>query len=290
MNLNDTQQRVRTTTVVVLVGLTLLFLILDSTGNLNNAFAFLQNPLAVMMDWTAARADTFAEAFSGPRDMAQAEQQIQTLEARIADLERENAQLREQQQEYQLYVELFNRASDTPQFERVTANVIGRDTSPVFRSVIIDKGTNDGIAPGMPVEGTRGLVGQVFRASPRAAQVLLITDNVSSIPSRLSASRATGMVFGNGSDSSLVMDWINLEAQVEVGELVFTSGGGGQFPQDLVIGEVVSVERTDADILQRAILQPAEQLDDLEMVFIITNFEPIDTTVFDSPPEELTQP
>lgn len=290
MNLNDTQQRVRTTTIVVLVGLTLLFLILDSTGNLNNAFAFLQNPLAVMMDWTAARADAFAGAFSGPGDMAQAEQQIETLESRIADLERENAQLREQQQEYQLYVELFNRASETPQFERVTANVIGRDTSPVFRSVIIDRGTNDGITPGMPVEGTRGLVGQVYRASPRAAQVLLITDNVSSIPGRLSASRGTGMVFGNGSDSALVMDWIDLEAQVEVGELVFTSGGGGQFPQDLVIGEVVSVERTNADILQRAILQPAEQLDDLEMVFIITNFEPIDPTVFDTPPEELTQP
>lgn len=290
MNLNDTRQRVRTTTVVVLVGLTLIFLILDSTGNLNNAFAFLQNPLAVMMDWTAGRADAFAEALSGPRNMAQAEQEIEALEARIATLERENARLREQQEEYQLYVELFNQASETPQFERITATVIGRDTSPVFRSIIIDKGTNDGVAPGMPVEGTRGLIGQIYRASPRAAQVLLITDNVSSIPGRLSASRATGMVFGNGTDGSLIMDWINLEAQVEVGELVFTSGEGGQFPQDLVIGEVVSVERTEAEILQRAVLQPAEQLDDLELVFIIKGFEPVDTSIFETPPEELPQP
>ncbi|MFW6068921.1 MAG: rod shape-determining protein MreC [Chloroflexota bacterium] len=290
MNLNDTQQRVRSTTILVLAGLTLVFLILDSTGNLDSAFAFLRSPVATVMDWTAARVDTLADTFAGPQDLQLAQQQITELEARNAELERENAELLNRQSDYQLYVEMFNRASQAPEFERVTAAVIGRDTSPVFRSIIIDRGTEDGVLPGMPVESARGVVGQVYRASPRAAQVLLITDNISSIGARLSASRATGIVFGSGDSGPLTMDWIDQEAQLEVGDVVLTSGLGGNFPPDLVIGRVVDAERNEADLFQHATVQPAVDFQDLELVFVLTNFEPVDTTIFDEPPESLPAP
>lgn len=290
MNLNDTQQRVRSTTILVLAGLALLFLILDSTGNLDTAFAFLRSPVATVMDWTAGRVDTFAGAFAGPRDLQTAQQYIADLEARNAELERENAELLNRQSDYQLYVEMFNRASQAPEFERVTAVVIGRDTTPVFRSIIIDRGTNDGVLPGMPVESARGLVGQVFRASPNAAQVLLITDNISSIAARLSASRATGIVFGSGGSGPLTMDWIDQESQLEVGDVVLTSGLGGVFPADLVIGRVVDVERNEADLFQHASVQPAVDFQELEIVFVLTNFEQVDTSIFDEPPETLPVP
>ena len=290
MNLNDTQQRIRATTILVLAGLALVFLILDSTGNLDSAFAFLRSPVATVMNWTAGRVDRFAEAFSGPRDLQVAQERIAELEARNAELERINAELLNRQSDYQLYVEMFNRASQAPQFERVTAAVIGRDTSPVFRSIIIDRGTEDGVLPGMPVESARGLVGQVYRASPRAAQVLLITDNISSIAARLSASRATGIVFGSGSSGPLTMEWIDQEAQLEVGDVVLTSGLGGQFPADLVIGRVVALERNEADLFQNATVQPAIDVSDLEIVFVLTNFETVDTSIFDEPPETLPAP
>lgn len=290
MNLNDTQQRVRSTTIMVLAGLALVFLILDSTGNLDSAFALLRSPVATVMNWTAERVDTVAGSFAGPRDLQTAQQQVAELEARNAQLERENAELLNRQSDYQLYVEMFNRASQAPQFERVTAVVIGRDTSPVFRSIIIDRGTDDGVLPGMPVESARGLVGQVFRASPRAAQVLLITDNISSIAARLSASRATGIVFGSGDSGPLTMDWIDQEAQLEVGDVVLTSGLGGKFPPDLVIGRVVDAERNEADLFQHATVQPAVDFQELELVFVLTNFEPVDTSIFDEPPETLPAP
>ncbi|HSM54707.1 MAG TPA: rod shape-determining protein MreC [Candidatus Sulfomarinibacteraceae bacterium] len=290
MNLNDTQQRVRSTTIIVLVVMSLAFLILDSTGNLDNAFSFLRSPVATVMGWTAGRVDNFASVFAGPRDVQLAQQQITELETRVAQLERENAELRNRQQDYEFYVQLFDRATEAPQFERVTASIIGRDTSPVFKSIIIDKGTNDGVQPGMPVESPRGLVGQVFRASPGAAQVLLMTDNVSSIAARLSESRATGMVFGGGTGGVLMMDWIDQEARVQVGDTVVTSGLGSKFPQDLIIGTVVEVERNEADLFQRAIIQPAVNFDRLEMVFVLSNFEPVDISVFDEPPDVLPEP
>lgn len=290
MNLNDTQQRVRSTTIMVLIVMALAFLILDSTGNLDNAFAFLRSPVATVMNWTTGRVDNFASIFAGPRDVQIAQQQIAELESRVAQLERENAELRNRQQDYEFYVQLFDRASEAPQFERVTASIIGRDTSPVFKSIIIDVGTNDGVQPGMPVESPRGLVGQVFRSSPDAAQVLLMTDNISSIPARLSESRATGMVFGGGTGGVLTMDWIDQEARVQVGDTVVTSGLGGKFPEDLILGTVVEVERNEADLFQRAIIQPAVNFDRLELIFVLTNFEPVDISVFDEPPEVLPEP
>ena len=290
MNLNDTQQRVRSATIIVLAGLALLFLILDSTGNLNNAFAFLQDPFAGVMGWTAARVDRVSDVLAGPRDLQTAQQRIAELEAEVAEQERTILELRERQQEYQTYVDLFNRASEAPQLRRITARVIGRDPNPLFQSIIIDKGTRDGIAVGMPVESARGLVGQVFQATPAAAHVLLIADNVMSVAGRLSASRAEGMVFGGGLGGRLTMDWIGLERPVEIGDIVLTSGTGGFFPEDLVIGHVIEVSRSDADLFQRAVLEPAVNFNTLEVVFVVSGFEPVDTRVFEEPPADMPLP
>ncbi|KPK09978.1 MAG: hypothetical protein AMJ56_09365, partial [Anaerolineae bacterium SG8_19] len=78
-----------------------------------------------------------------------------------------------------------------------------------------------------------------------------------------------------------------LEAQINIGEVVYTSGLGGRFPEDIAIGRVTDVERREADLFQRAVIQPAVDFDSLEMVFVITDFRTIDTTIFDTIPEDL---
>lgn len=285
MNLDDLGQRIRWRLVLGLLGLALLLFILDSTGNMDNAFNFLRNPLSGMMGWTGARVDAFADIFAGPRDLQTARTEIEILQARIDMLERENEELRESQGELQLLQQLFNRNQDAPELSRTLANVIGRDTSPFFRSIIIDAGANDGIVVGMPVESNRGLVGQVYRTTANSAQVLLITDNLSSIPARLVDSRASGVTHGVGVDGTVVLDFISLEAEVQTGELVTSSGLGGRFPAGLIVGRVTQVQRSETGLFQSATIQPAVDFDRLEFVFIITDFDPIDTSVFDEPPE-----
>jgi rod shape-determining protein MreC len=287
MNLNETRERIRWVTFLVLAILTVALLVLDSTGSLGNVFDFLENPISAVMGWTAARTDSIADAISGPREVREAQAQIQSLQAQLEALQRENEELREIQGEYQLLLDLFNHARQSPQFRRLTASIIGRDTSPLFRSIIIDKGHEDGVFVGMPVESARGLVGQVYRTTAHSAQVILITDNISSIPARLGSSRATGILRGGGLGGALTMDWINLEARVEIGEVVLTSGLGGKFPQDMVIGRVIDVQRREAELFQRATVQPAVDFNSLEVVFIITDFRTIDTSIFDEPPEGL---
>ncbi|MFN2224629.1 MAG: rod shape-determining protein MreC [Candidatus Promineifilaceae bacterium] len=289
MNLDETRERIRWVTFVALVVVTIVLLILDSTGGLDGAFSFLEDPIASIMGWTTSRTESVGNVFAGPEDLEQAQLQIEQLQLQVEALQRENEQLREIQGEYQLLQDLFNRARETPQFKREVASVIGYDTSPLFRSIIIDKGSEDGVFVGMPVESARGLVGQVYRTTDHAAMVILVTDNISSIPARLGTSRATGIVRGGGLGGVLTMDWIDLEAQVVVGETVLSSGLGGKFPEDMVIGRVTAVERQEAELFQQAVIQPAVDFGSLEMVFVITDFRTIDTTIFDTLPDDLGQ-
>jgi rod shape-determining protein MreC len=282
MNLQNWQDRIRWALFVGLAGVALTLFVLDSTGNIDNAFAFLRDPMTAVMSWTSRQTDAVADRLAGPRDLTEALAEIDQLETRIQELERENEELLEFQGEAQILRDLFNRARETPEYRRITANVIGRDASPVFRSIIIDKGSNDGVFVGMPVEGARGLVGMIYHTTRQSALVILITDSSSRVPARLGASRATGMLGGGGLGGNMVMEWISLEARIERGELVTTSGLGGMFPPGLIIGRVFDVERREAELFQRAIVQPAVDFSALEIVFVITNFSPIDTSVFDA--------
>ncbi len=285
MNLNDAQQRIRWGVIAILAGLAVVFMVVDSTGNLDSLFAFVRDPISVLMAWTSERTETVTGALSDPRDLQTAEQEIESLQAQIATLQRENEQLREDLGAYRSLQELFQRATESPELQRVLASVIAYNTSPYFQSIVIDKGSADGVVVGMPVEAARGLVGQVFRTSEHSAQVLLVSDNISSIPARLADSRATGLLRGGGLGGSMSLNWIDLEAQVMLDEVVVTSGLGGRFPPDLVIGRVIEVQRGEAELHQRAIVQPAINFDALEEVFVITNFQPVDTSLFDEPPD-----
>jgi rod shape-determining protein MreC len=287
MNLNETQRRIRWVTFIVLIGITILLVVLDTSGSLDSALNFLEDPIAAVMGWTTERTDVFANALTGPEDLQMAQAELEQLRIQVDALQRENEELREIQGEYQTMLELFDRARETPEFTRETATVIGYDSSPLFRSMILDKGSDDGIHVGMPVEGARGLVGQVYRTTNQAAMVLLLTDNISSVPARLGSSRATGIARGGGLGGAMTMDWIELEEQIEIGEVVYTSGLGGRFPQDMVIGRITDVERREADLFQKATIQPATDFESLERVFVITDYRTIDTSIFDTLPEDL---
>ena len=283
---NDPSQRLRWITFGFLFGLALLLLVLDATRGVEGAFSFIRNPISALMDWMAGRTDAYADVLAGPRDLQLALAQIEQLEAENDALRRQLEEVREVQAENQILRDYFNYASLNPTLERVLATVIARDTSPSFQSLIIDRGTDDGIFVGMPVESTRGLVGVIYRADARSSQVLLLTDNISSVAARLRESRPTGNLHGGGLGGTLNMDWISLETSVTIGDLVVTSGIGGKFPPDMPIGRVIEVQRIEADLFQRAVVQPAVDFADLEAVFVIINFEPVDTGVFDQIPTE----
>lgn len=277
----STPQRLRWIVVATLVGIAIFLTILDNSGNLDNFFAFVRDPLSTVLSWTSSRSSDVADLVNGPRSLEEARLEIEDLQNRVNELEAENETLREVQGDYQILLDLVNRARQTPGISRITASVIGYDPSPSVRSIIIDKGTNDGVVVGMPVESARGLVGRVFRTTADASQVALITDNASAIPVRLGSSRATGILQGGGLGGETVIDWIDQGFQIERGEIVLTSGLGGNFPADMIVGRVSEVQKNEAELFQQAVIQPAVSFSSLELVFVVTGFEPINTGIFE---------
>lgn len=284
--------RIRLAALVGFVAAAVALFIIDSTGNTANMLDFLRNPLTALAAWTAEPAQTLQDQLNAPDDLQAAQARIQQLEVELAAANRQIEELRDLQGEYQVITSLFDYAVETPENQRVMARVIGRDTSPLFRSIIIDKGTEDGVFIGMPVDSERGLVGQIFRTTPNSAMVLLITDSSSSVPVRLSESRAVGVLHGGGLRGGLQIDWIPLEEQVELGDVVLTSGLVGEFedgmqvsrfPKGIVVGRVAQVERSEAEILQRAVVQSAVDFESLEFVFVITQYPQNDLSGFEDP-------
>ncbi|MEM9778039.1 MAG: rod shape-determining protein MreC, partial [Chloroflexota bacterium] len=273
-------------------GIAAFLFIVDSTGNTPGLISLVRDPITTFNELLSPTADTVSDALAAPANIQLALEEIERLQRQVAELEKENEILRENQGELEVLRSLFDYATESPQNQRVLADVIGRDTSPLFRSILINRGTNDGVQVGMPVDSDRGLVGQVFRTTPDSAMIILIIDNASGVPGRLSTSRATGLVHGTGTGRTMEMDWIPLEAEVGIGDVVLSSGLVGQFdqgvlvgrfPRDLILGRVTEVERSDANILQRAVIQSEVDFDDLETVFVITDFPKDDITPFEDP-------
>lgn len=284
MNLGRTQQRIRWFTLALLVGSAILLTILDSTGAMTGVMGFVRDPLTYVASWTSERTDQMAEVVAGPRNLNAALEEISRLQSENEALRKENEQLLEAQGENQILRELFDRAADTPEYTRITADVIAQDTNPALQSIVINKGYDDGVRVGMPVEAARGLMGQVYRVTNNASQVALLTESSSAIPVRLGGTRATGMLRGAGRGAAPTIDWIDLQYQVTVGELVTTSGLGGKFPENLVIGRVIDVQRNEAELFQRAIVQPAVDFDNVEIVFVVTAFEEVNLDIFNEAP------
>jgi rod shape-determining protein MreC len=210
--------------------------------------------------------------------------EIQTLQQRNAELEQalarlqaEVVDLREVASDYQRLAALVDYASALQGQQVLGADVIGYEQTPL-RTVTINRGTRDGLQVGMPVVTDQGLVGRIIEVQANGARVLLVSDPSSAISSRLQTTRAEGTVVGLVS-GNLEMTYIPLGEQIQDGDLVLTSGLGGNLPANLVVGQVTS-SRAGLDVYQIAQVRSLIDFDALETVLVITNFQPVDLSAF----------
>jgi rod shape-determining protein MreC len=213
--------------------------------------------------------------------------ELQSLRQRNADLEEALAQfqaelveLREIASDYQRLAELLDYTTTVRNQEFLAADVINVDTSSFLRTITINRGTRDGVAVGMPVVTRQGLVGRIIEVSANAARVLLVTDPSSAVSARLQTTRVDGSVVGQLS-GNLRMTFIPLGQTIQEGDLVITSGLGGNFPPDIVIGQVTSIRQFEFELYQEAEVRSLNNFDTLEIVLVITNFQPIDLSIFE---------
>jgi len=189
------------------------------------------------------------------------------LRQRVAQLQEENLQFREALVASGRLRTIAEMRSEVDVPMR-PAQVVGTDVSPWFHSVLIDRGRSDGVRAGMPVVTETGVVGIMTATSRNAGRVLLLVDAQSSIDGIVQRSRARGIVRGNGGDG-LEFEFFVRGDDVQLGDLVITSGFGGAYPKGLQVGEVVEVHADPTAFVHRAVLRPAVDFGRLEQVFVL---------------------
>ena len=204
------------------------------------------------------------------------------LKHRIVDLQKEDNVKEEALLANERFRKLLQFRETLP-VQTVAAEVIGQDPSSWFKSLTINKGETEGVRKGMAVISPEGVVGQILKASPHYATVLLLTDYNSAVDSIVQKTRARAIVEGKGENRCQLKYLLRTE-EVSAGDVVLTSGLSGNFPKGLLIGEIRGVEKKGRGVFQYAELIPSVDLTRLEEVLVITD------SVFPSIEEKVKKP
>jgi rod shape-determining protein MreC len=270
------QVSARTLLFFVLAAICVVLLILSSSGHMGaveGAFSRISRPFLITSSGLGRQ---IGNVFTTARDLATLRARNQQLQAQADTLTIDNLRLKEVESENERFRTLLRFAQLNPTYDfrggQVIARVIGKGPSNYLATINIDLGSEHGIQPGMPVVTERGLVGRVHKVGPVSSTVLLITDPSSGVQSLIQRNRLVGVINGRAG-APPVMDYIPQDGEVSVGDLIITSGLGGTFPKNLVVGQVVDVHQRDYEMFQQATIRPTVNFDRLEFVLVITNFK-----------------
>ncbi|MBF0303622.1 MAG: rod shape-determining protein MreC [Desulfamplus sp.] len=158
----------------------------------------------------------------------------------------------------------FKNDSENP---IISAKVIGRDPSPWFKTLMINKGRSDGIIKGLPVFVAEGVVGQIVDVAEKFSRVLLITDRNSAVDALVQRSRARGIVQGNNTNYCL-LKYVLRKDEIAQGDIIISSGLDQVFPKGLRIGDVLEIKKENSDLFQMIFIRTFVDFDKLEEVLV----------------------
>lgn len=296
--MRNTERRPRTFSdigirVVLLVLAAVLLMALQLSGNLRPVQSLITQVTAPAQLSATGVTTGVSDFFGSLLRIRTLEQELAALDTRNAQLEGENESLREVEKENEALRSLLNFAQTRPRLElrgaQIVARVIGEESTNFIETILIDLGQVHGIRTGMPVVTDQGLVGRISDVTENTSKVLLLNDPGSSASALLADSRLNGIVRGSTS-GALIMDFIPQGPTFQEGEAVLSSGLGGKFPKGLAIGTVETIDSQPNAVFQTATVKPAVDFGALELVLVITNFEPNESLpdLLAAPPAQAT--
>jgi rod shape-determining protein MreC len=216
------------------------------------------------------------------------------LEAERARLHTENLELRGRLQKFEA-LEAENMRlrglldSSFKVGDRVLiAELIAVEQDPFRQVVLIDKGRTSGLYEGQPVLDANAVVGQVTHINPITASVLLITDATHALPVQVNRNGLRTIALGTGLINQLELPHLPNNADIEVGDLLTTSGLGGRFPPGYPVAQVVEVRREPGRPFASVIAETTAHLDRLREVLLVWTLkpEPAQPETAEPPPEQ----
>ena len=238
-----------------------------------NAVSFVAAPIQRALDTSTGAVAYVLGSFQETRNLRE---ENAALRRTVEELLPEVARLRGAEIENRTLREHLGYAQAHSDWNPVSAQVIGRDPTHLLDVIIIDRGSSNGLEKGMVVVTHLGVVGKITKVASHWSKVQLITSPSSVVNAVVQGGprRAFGNVYGS-SEGRLQMRYILQTEELDVHDLVVTSGLGGGLPKDLVIGRVVEVKQADYELYQTAEIEPFVDFSQLEHVMVVAEFVPL---------------
>ena len=262
--------------ILVLLFAFIIFAVATRNGSspLSSVTGFIEKPVARV---STVLGHGFSKVGNFFKSKSAYETEIKELEDEILTLQSELVDYENLKSTNKLYEDALGVKEENPDFEFVSATVIGRDAADVYTSFTLDKGTLSDVAVNDPVMCGEGqLVGLVTKVAPTYCVVSTILDPNVSVSAYEIRTRESGYIQNSTSLSSkgvTKLSGLNNSTSIAVGGIVCTSGVGGIYPRDLIIGTVSEVKDSENDISAYAVVTPSVDIKDIENVLIITSFE-----------------
>lgn len=235
---------------------------------------------AVDLPWSGieSTADILRDRAESGRRIAELELDLMQARARLgllSDLQSENAQLRT----------VLDTARRIEQ-EFIAAELTGVDLDPFAHRIMVRRGRADGIRQGMPVVDARGVLGQVDQVMTGMSQIILISDPDHALPVQILPGGERTIAYGSGSPDRLRLTDLPMNAGVNPGDLIVTSGIGGRFPAGLPVARVESVQRQAGQPFATARATPLAAMARNRLVLILKAVPPADDDSTDPAPDD----
>ncbi len=200
------------------------------------------------------------------------------LRQRISTIAQENAELRDRVNELE-YQELRSKwladlleVREQIEYPVLTANLVSVQLMPMSHKIVLDRGSQQQVYVGQPVLDSRGLIGQVTEITRTDSAVTLITDSSHSVPVRLQRNGLLAIAHGLGLHNQLLISGLRLNQDVEVGDILITSGLGNRFPAGHPVAEITRVEGDPNSSFAEIIAVPLTTIDpDFEVLMVWNN-------------------
>ena len=257
-------------------GVLLLVLItVIASGKQLNA-TLLESAIGVVVtpfqDLTTGISSWVDETITASRNKADLKEENTELKNQIADLLEENRRLAMYEAENAKLSALLKIAQRYPDYESVGANVIAKDPGVWYAGFTIAKGTTSDISANMVLIAPEGLVGKVLESGLTFSKAQSILDSRSSVPAMSVRTGDLGVVKGDytlSADGLCIMEYIDAQAEIMVGDEIVTSHLSDIYPAGLAIGKVLELETDTNGLTKYAVIQPYVDLKHLDTILVI---------------------
>ncbi len=265
----------------LLLGLVIAMTTQNSVSPISSFFGSVFSPLQELSSKISEKLDWFEEsfAFSGSY-----QQEIERLNAEIAEYERQLVDYEDMANKIESYETMLEIKEDNEDFLFERAEVIGSDTTDVFTSIIINKGSNDDISVNDAVISGNYVVGVVSKVYPTYSIISTLLSESVNISAMDSSSREIAYVSTTiefCENGYCLMQPLASDTAISPGSLIITSGIGGIYPGGMIIGTVIQIEDSKYDLSSYAVIDPGVDVTQLEDVYVITYFDSQGVTIID---------